>query len=476
MAHVVVEMSGDEAKLYRSFQKIIDQQKRLEQGLEKTKQKGQQTGQALRGAGQSGAQAFGAVAVRSLASYAAGFTSIHTAIRLATTLMREYRQEQERAVAETENLEEARKRLREVARGPSDLAVMEARADYLAGMYGITRVQARQIKFAARSTGFEGPAEELIARGAATYNVETMTKVAGNLPLIMREQINATQALNAAAVASEMSAANFEAIAENLATVAEGGMQAGADPAEVIASLSALTSIFKNPETAAQRLNRFYARLSMIPELQGMGGVEAAQALEAMPEQKRDKLLGEAIQVRAAYVALRDFADLVKERTAIVQQQFGVAGTGQDTFSRMLALTYAPDTVSGERAMARMQAKAAESRRLAAEERFAPEEYRRQTVVDTAREMMQREGVGFFDRTMFRGYLGLLKTFGASAETLEREARNAPQAGWVTGSNVQWQQRWDETIERLGRAAANLETATRPDNRAEQRQVTQPTE
>jgi len=64
MAQVVVEMSSDEAKLYRGMQRIIEQQNKLDRGNKKVQQSGKQ-------AGKEQEQAFGPRAAGQLANYAA---------------------------------------------------------------------------------------------------------------------------------------------------------------------------------------------------------------------------------------------------------------------------------------------------------------------------------------------------------------------------------------------------------------------
>lgn len=72
MAQIAVEMTSDEAKLWRGFQRIVGQQKKMEQGFQRVHRRGQQAGSALTGT-------FGA-AGRSLLTYAGTILSVGTAI------------------------------------------------------------------------------------------------------------------------------------------------------------------------------------------------------------------------------------------------------------------------------------------------------------------------------------------------------------------------------------------------------------
>ena len=103
MANIVVEMSGDEAKLFRSFQKVQQQIRKQEQSLAKSGQAGEQAGQkiaqgadraerSLKNAGKARDDAFGTGALRQLGSYAAGFASIGAAVAAVTGAMREQRE------------------------------------------------------------------------------------------------------------------------------------------------------------------------------------------------------------------------------------------------------------------------------------------------------------------------------------------------------------------------------------------------
>jgi len=56
MAQVVIEMSGNEAKLWRAQRKIIDQQVKMEQGYRKAGQSAQQSGQAAAAGAQQAAR------------------------------------------------------------------------------------------------------------------------------------------------------------------------------------------------------------------------------------------------------------------------------------------------------------------------------------------------------------------------------------------------------------------------------------
>ena len=73
MAQVVVEMSSDEAKLYRGMQRIIEQQRRMDRGNKTVKNSGRE-------AGRQHEQSFGARASASLATYATGLFSISAAV------------------------------------------------------------------------------------------------------------------------------------------------------------------------------------------------------------------------------------------------------------------------------------------------------------------------------------------------------------------------------------------------------------
>ena len=85
MAQVVVEMSSDEAKLYRGMQRIIDQQNRMDRGNKTVKN-------SSRDAGKQQEQAFGARAVANLAAYAGGMLSISAGVGFFVTKLKEANQ------------------------------------------------------------------------------------------------------------------------------------------------------------------------------------------------------------------------------------------------------------------------------------------------------------------------------------------------------------------------------------------------
>lgn len=83
MAQVVVEMSGDEAKLFKSYQRIIDQAKKLDGTVKETKR--------------SHDDAFGQQAISKLEGMVTGYLSVAGAIGAVTAALRLRREEEERA-------------------------------------------------------------------------------------------------------------------------------------------------------------------------------------------------------------------------------------------------------------------------------------------------------------------------------------------------------------------------------------------
>lgn len=83
MAQLAVEMTGDEARLWKSFQKIVDQQNKLQGGLDRTSRKGRRAGKSL-------GEAFGEQRKRDLTNLVIGFgsvTAVLGAVRKAAALV-----------------------------------------------------------------------------------------------------------------------------------------------------------------------------------------------------------------------------------------------------------------------------------------------------------------------------------------------------------------------------------------------------
>jgi len=80
MATINVEMSGDEAKLFKAFQKIIEQQMKFQGATKDTNAALKKTEQAHENLGKKSEESFGSKAVAGLAAYAAGAVTIGGAI------------------------------------------------------------------------------------------------------------------------------------------------------------------------------------------------------------------------------------------------------------------------------------------------------------------------------------------------------------------------------------------------------------
>jgi len=83
--NIVIEMTGDEHRLFQSMQKILQQQNKMEAGMRRLSRASQKAGRDAR-------SSFEAQAVGQLRNYAMGVLSIGTAYRL---LAAEFRQMQE---------------------------------------------------------------------------------------------------------------------------------------------------------------------------------------------------------------------------------------------------------------------------------------------------------------------------------------------------------------------------------------------
>lgn len=83
MAKVVVEMTSDEAKLYRGMARLVGQQKKMEDGFRK--------------AGKKSEEAFGSKAVSQLAAFAGGLVSIGAAASLARNAIQSMQEVRDRA-------------------------------------------------------------------------------------------------------------------------------------------------------------------------------------------------------------------------------------------------------------------------------------------------------------------------------------------------------------------------------------------
>lgn len=109
MAQVVVEMTGEEAKLWRAQQKIIAQTKAMEDGYRRTRKSAKDTEKSAVGGAKNQQTAFANVG-RSLLGLVSGYASINTAVQLYNSYLAEQSRLSGESLSKTEELAKAQER------------------------------------------------------------------------------------------------------------------------------------------------------------------------------------------------------------------------------------------------------------------------------------------------------------------------------------------------------------------------------
>lgn len=307
MANVVVEMSGDEGRLWKSYQKIIDQSKKLDDSTRRIKQTSQDTNRQME-------QTFGQQAVSRLGAYVAGFATVNTAVRMFGSAMAAAKAETDMAIASVDALVESRRRLLQVSEGTSGAnnQAMNTFADQLS-MIGITRKAARDIVFSAKSEGYRGGEAQISRMAAANFlTPESAARAAGQVRGIYDKQITPMQAITGVHEAAFQSRLDIEQYLASFPKLASGGQIAGSTPEETMAIAGYVAT--KN-ERAAEYVATMAGQLAIQKDFKGLGIMGMTSKLEGMPEANRQKVLGTGKETNQAYMWLSQGKDIIAERT-----------------------------------------------------------------------------------------------------------------------------------------------------------------
>lgn len=391
MANVVVEMSGDEGRLWKSYQKIIDQSKKLDDGHRKVKQSGQEAGRQLE-------QSFGQQAHTRLVNFATGLGSLATAANVFRSAMAESKAATDSAMASVQGLVDMRRQLLQLGAGNQQ---NNLRADTLAARYGVSRADARQLMFSAQSEGFTGAAPEIAKlAGANILTVDAASKAAGQIPrLFPKSPITAMEAINATLTAAQQSRLNFEQVAGALPMASEGAAMAGASPAETMALTSVLASRFASGEAAAARIKAIGSLAATRPGMAGGGIVGAVEQMQGMPESERKKILGRSQELQAAYMAISEEMPVIRQRQTQIEAAIAATGTPASATARAIQSAFDVRSSEGRLNAQRVSLERAKiAQEVQREGQLAGGGFDRQQAVLQSQSLAEERGVNFITR------------------------------------------------------------------------------
>jgi len=412
MAQVVVEMTGKEAQLWQSFQRIVQQQTKVEGGFKKVAKAGKTAGKDVKRAGKDSKDAFGGDTLSALTAYVGGLLSAGAAIGTIVKGLRAVREMQQGAGQRITDEVSGRRALLQLAPTTERFEFLKAEATRMRTQYGYTPAKGHRITFAAESAGqvqnLDLYAQLKDINFDAEAGVEAVQKIHANFGGAGAGRTGggtARQILNkimAAAGPSPVQAEKF-ARASSIAATSWGGI-VGQDET-LLAALSALAVPFKTPEQAAQVIKSLSAQLAKKRHLidlsggyENLGGMELISALDWLGEEGRLKSeSGEVVDVRKflgemnAIEAHRQFGmqwDVIQKNLRNIELAESQTGTDKGLLAKRFAMAEEDTNLASVKA-----AEIAEQQLNVVEEvKYGPLEKRAEAKLDRMRARAEREG------------------------------------------------------------------------------------
>lgn len=451
MAQVVVEMSGDEAKLFRSYQKIIDQSKKLEQSTKDNKRVAEES--------------FGASMQSALGAYVGKLSGATAAVGALVAVLRSAKQEAEATAQAMRSYGPAFGQLAQLAGNRGDLQrlVGASKSTYMEGG-ARSLAEASALQFALESVGAGGmradfsrmqatglvPDARLMAESASMLQKAFGTAETGDFRQIVSKAFGggvlgigtAEQLLGGAAKVGVQASRLKLSDEEALAAVATASATLGPDEAA-----TSIQALLKSIETDAVGSGRVKSGQSLT------GYLSAIQALEAKGVNIRT-LLGGRQEAIVGYGLLTN-----AEGSKLYGQNLGNIQRAQseDWMGQRLAL--AAGVPENRMAMTAQQIEA--GRTLAGE---------RNAMLKTAADALQRDmEIGYEKRYGIFGRAG--ETFGRVGGRMAASADRLygyRDAGFIADREGEWAspqtkeviQMWRDAAAGMQQAAKNMETVT----------------
>lgn len=383
------------------LEKYQTQMQRLDQALARGKisqetfaRAATRAGDALRRAGEAQKSSLQADALGQIKSFAAGYLTLSSAVRLVGDAFRHARQESQEALSSLRGLDDPRRKLVQMAESPEQLTAMLQRADAAAVQTGVDRATAYDVLFQAESFGFSQDYEKILGANEV-INAGAAAQLAGKVRTMFGGKITGEQAINMALAAGKPSEVDAESIAGSLAMALEGGRRVGATPDETFAWVSALSAAFKSPQVAADRIKAITNRAAQHPELRGAGGMtEIMQRLVAMPEEERAEILKNDQETNAAFEAMLEFHPLREKIEAEVRQARLASGTADAPLAQGMRNVLGSDKSAASLAVRRAEI----LKEISKENQLAVAEADRQVAIDRMKAAGHDAGMGVFQR------------------------------------------------------------------------------
>lgn len=324
--------ADEQAKLNRLLKEGKIDQEQHAKATEKAKKE-------MAGAKEEGGKLNKVFGDKSSASFKAGLVGIGIAAAAVGESFKRMQEDAKSALDSMTGNQEGNKRLAQIADNPEDLQRMQMQADAISKRTGMSRADARNLVFSARSEGFDGEGFGDVARASALVGNEGAAQVAGGFRTLFRgrQDLTSAQAISGVLTAARSSKLDFDELAQAASPAAESAGAAGTSAEELLGSLSVLSSRFKSGLTAGDRLKAFQSRIGQT-SLAGQGILGSFESLQGMDEEERNKMLGGSAEVKAVYDALVQDAELIRSATRTIATDFAATSRGGGTLAGQVAI------------------------------------------------------------------------------------------------------------------------------------------
>jgi len=325
--NIVIEMTGDEHRLFQAMQKVLQQQDKMEAGMRRVSSESKKAGRATQ-------QAFGSTAARELRNYVVRLAGVSTAISQVISTLHRMNEISERAAERGRFARMGLGSLSQLAETPEDMQRLVGAAKQTLAEGGAASLdEAARVVFALESAGVL-QYRKLFSQLKATGIVEApdvMARAAKTLYTAMGAEETGTirDLVSKAFGASKFSPATAEALLEG---AARGGTYARAlriSDEELLAATALTATASGSAELGGTQIRSFLASLDQAGDFVGKSLREAVLQIQSMglEGEELQKFLGRKEAVTAFRVLsgnLEDFGRIVEEvRRAEAEDRVG---------------------------------------------------------------------------------------------------------------------------------------------------------
>lgn len=389
---IEVMMTGDEAKLFRAFQKLMTGQKQLEDGFEKVKKKADGAAEGVEKLGKKGEQSFGAKALTELDKFAQGFVNVGTVINVVSGAVEKLKNDTASAVQSVQQLKAERKEMAQLAEGSADYAKMVQTSQRVASKYGLSQEESTKLTNAAKAGGFESTLDQVALATATFAPADDLIPTAASLPTVF-EGLTTEQALNlTAAGGTQAKNMTFAGVAKELRGAAQGAGPAGSSAVETTALVTVLSDLFG--QSTGDRIRAFGSKVAMDPELRGKGIMQSFEMMQKDPALRKG-FLGDSQELHAVYNKLAaGAAPQVRAMEGTLAESMRASGTPNSPLM-LGARSFLEDPMNRAAFNADVAARQAE---IAQMNKLAPEGLQIQADMDRQRKRMLENGTNPISR------------------------------------------------------------------------------